>query len=82
MERLHDIFGHPHELIIHRGWGRAVRHKVANGLCGIAQTERERCRGALDKVFRGERLSSGKLCHDVGKQEGEAAQVLLGWPGS
>ena len=57
--------------------GRALRHKVAHGLCGIAQTERERCRGALDEVFWGERLSSGKLRHDISEREDEAAQVLL-----
>ena len=36
MERFRDVFDHPYELIIHRGWGRALRHKVANGLCGVA----------------------------------------------
>ena len=71
MERFCDIFGHPHKLIIRRGWRHALCHKVANGLCGIAETEWERCRGALDEVFQGEGLSSNKLCHDVGKQEGE-----------
>ena len=59
-----------------------MRHKVANRLYGVAQIERERCRGALDEVFRGERLSSGKLHHDVGEREGEVAQVLPGWSGS
>ena len=72
MERFHDIFGHPHELIVHGGSRRALRHRVANGLCGVAQTERERSRGALDEVFRRGWLSSGKLCHDVGEREGEA----------
>jgi len=46
-------------------------HKVANGLCGVAETGWERCWGAPDEVFWGERLSSGKLCHDIGEQEGE-----------
>ena len=82
MERFHDIFGHPHELIVHGGSRRALRHRVANGLCGVAQTERERCRGAPDEVFRGERLSPDKLRHDVDEREGEVAQVLLGWSGS
>ena len=82
MERFHDIFGHPHELIVRGGWGRALRHKVANGLGGVAQTERERCRGAPDEVFQRERLSSGKLCHDIDEREGEVAQVLLGRSGS
>ena len=57
-------------------------HKVANGLCDVAQTERERRRGAPDEVFREERLSFGKLYHDIGEQQGEAAQVLLGRSGS
>ena len=56
--------------------------EVANCLCGVALTKWERCRGASDEVFRGEWLSFGKLCHDVGEREGEAAQVLLGWSGS
>ena len=70
MERFHDIFGHPHELVVHRGWRRALRHKVANGLYGVAETKRERCRGILDEVFQRERLPSGKLRHDVGEEEG------------
>ena len=82
MERFCDIFSHPHELIIHRGWGRALRHKMADGLRGIAQTGREHCRGALDKVFRGERLSLSQLCHDISEEEGEVVQVLLGRSGS
>ena len=73
MQRFHDVFGYPHELVIHRGWGSALRHKVANGLCCVAQTERERYRGAPDKVFRGERLSSNKLRHNVGEREGDVA---------
>ena len=59
-----------------------LRHKVANGLCGVAQTKWEHCRGAPNEVFWRERLSFGKLCHDVGEQEGEAVQVLLRWSGS
>ena len=73
MERFHDIFGHPQELIVYGGWRPAVRHRVANGLCGVAYTRRERRWGAPDKVFWGERLSCIKLCHDVGEQEGEVA---------
>ena len=82
MERFHDIFGHPHELVVRRGWGAALRHKVANGLYGVAQTEQEHYWGALDKVFWGERLSSGKLHHDIDEREGEVAQVLPGLSGS
>ena len=82
MERFRDIFGHPHELVVRRGWGHALCHKVSNGLYGVTETGRERCRGSSDEVFRGERLSFGKLRHDVGEGEGEAAQVLSGWSGS
>ena len=82
MERLHDIFGHPHELIVRGEWRHALRHKVANGLCGVVDTEREHCRGAADEVFWGEQLSPGKLCHDIGEQEGEVAQALPRWLGS
>ena len=59
MERFYDIFDHPHELIVRGGWRRALRHKVANGICGVAETGRERYRGAPDEVFWGERLSPG-----------------------
>jgi len=82
MERFRDMFGHPHELVVCGGWRRALRHRVGHGLCGVAKTERERCRGALDEVFQRERLSSGKLRHDIGKREGKEAQVLSGRLGS
>ena len=82
MERFCDIFGHPHELVIRGGWRHALRHRMANGLYGVAEIGRERCRGAPDEVFRGGRLSSSKLHHDVGEREGEAAQVLPGRLGS
>ena len=42
VERLHDIFSHPNELLIRGGWRRALRHRVAIGLCGVAETEWER----------------------------------------
>ena len=67
MKRFHDVFGHPHELVVRRGWVHALRHEVANGPRSIAQTERERCRGAPDEVFWGERFPSGKLRNDVGE---------------
>ena len=50
-----------------------MRHRVTIGLCGVAETEWEHRRDAPDEVFRREWLLSGKLCHDVGKQEGEVA---------
>ena len=73
MERLHNIIGHPHELIVRGGWRCALRHRVVNGLCDAAETEQEHCRGAPGEVFWGEGLSPGKLCHDVGEREGEVA---------
>ena len=76
VERFHDIFGHPYELVVGGGWRSALRHKVANGLCGVAEIGWECCRGAPNEVFRRERLSSEKLCHDIGEQEGEVVQVL------
>ena len=73
MERFHDVDCHPHEFIIRGGWVHALCCEVTNGRCGIAQTERERCWGAPGEEFRGERFPFGKLCHDVGEREGEAA---------
>ena len=82
MERLCNIFGHPHELIVRRGWRRALCHKVANSLGDIAETGWEHCRGAPNEVFRGERLSPGELRHDICEQEDEVVQALLGRLGS
>ena len=82
MERLHDIFSHPNKPIVHGGWRHALCHKVAIDFCGVVETERERCWGAPDEVFWGERLSTGKLRHDIGEREGEVAQVLQGQSGS
>ena len=73
MERLHDILGHPQKLIIRWGQRRALCHKVAIGLYGVAETEWERCWGAPDEVFRREWLPSCKLRRDIGEQKGEVA---------
>ena len=51
VEIFHDVFGHPHELVVCGGWRRALLHRVANGLCGVTEIGRERCRGAPDEVF-------------------------------
>ena len=51
MERLRDIFGHPYELIVHGEWRHTLRHKVANVLYGVVNTEREHYRDAPDEVF-------------------------------
>jgi len=69
MEGFHDIFSHPHKLVVRGGWGRALRHKVANGLSGVAQMKQECCRGAPDEVFQRERLSPSKLHHDVANKK-------------
>ena len=82
MERFRDVFGHPHKLVVRRGWGCALHHRVANGLYGVVEIGQERYRGAPDEVSQRERLPSSKPCHDVGEREGEAAQVLPGWSGS
>ena len=82
MERFRDVFGHPHELIVRRGWVHALRHEVANGPSNIAQTEWECYRGAPGEVFRGERFPSGELHRGVGEGESKAAQLLSGRSGS
>jgi hypothetical protein len=60
----------------------ALRYEVINGPRSVAQTERKCYRGILGKATWGERFSPGKLRHDVGEQEREVAQILLGWLGS
>jgi hypothetical protein len=57
----------------------ALRYKVINGPRSIAQTEWKRYWGVPDKASQGEWFSSGKLRHDIGEREREAAQILLGW---
>ena len=61
-----DAFDHPHELV-HRGWDRALCHKVAYGRRGVAETKWKCRRGTLCRVFW---------------REGEAARVLPGRLGS
>ena len=67
VEGFRDAFIHPYKLIVRGGRDHALRHKVANGRRGVAETEQKRRRGALCGVFR---------------REGEAARVLPGWLGS
>ena len=67
MEGFCDAFDHPHELVVRGGWDHALRHKVANGCRGVAETERKHHRGAPCRVFR---------------REGEAVRVLPGQLGS
>ena len=82
MERLCDVFDHPHKLIVHGEWDHALCHKVASGHRGVAETERKHRRGAPYVVFRRERFSSGEPRHVVGVGKGEVALVLPGWLGS
>ena len=82
MERLRDVIGHSHEFIICGRRAHALYREVTNGPRGIAQIEQERCRDIPGEIFQGERLPSGKLCHDVGEGEGEAAHILPGQSGS
>ena len=51
VERLHDIFGHSHKIVVGGGWRHALCHKVANDLYGVAEIEREHCQGTPDEVF-------------------------------
>ena len=67
MEGFCDAFDHPHKLVVHEGWDRALCHKVANDRHGVAETERKHRRGAPCGVFW---------------REGEAAWVLPRWLGS
>ena len=76
MERLHDMFDYPHELVVRGRLNHASCHKVANGRRSIAETERKRCRGAPYVVFRREGPSFGKPHHVVGVGKGEATLVL------
>jgi hypothetical protein len=45
----------------------AMCYEVINGPRSVAQTEQKRYRGIPGKASRGERFSSGKLCHDIGE---------------
>ena len=54
MEGFCDAFDHPHKLIVHGKWDRALGHKVAYGRRGVAKTERKRHRGAPSGAFRRE----------------------------
>ena len=82
VERFHDVFDHPHEFVVRGRWNHALRHNVANGLCGVAETEQEHCRGAPDEVLQREGFPSDEPRHVIGVREGEVAQVLPGWLGS
>ena len=76
MERIRDVFDHPHELIVHGRLNHASCHKVANGRRSVAEIERKHCRGASYVVFWRERFSSSEPRHVIGVEKGEAALVL------
>ena len=78
MERFHDVFDYPHELVVHGRQNHASCHKVANGRRSVAETERKHCWGAPYVVFRREGPSSGKPRRVIGVRKSEAALVLPG----
>ena len=82
MERLHDMFAHPHELIVHERLNHASCHKVANGCRSVAETEQKRYRDALYVAFQREGSSSKRLCYVIGVGKGEATLGLSGLLGS
>ena len=82
VERFHDVFDHPHKLIVRGRQDHALGHKVANGRRSIAETEQKCYRGAPYVVFQREGSSSRKTCHVIGVGEGEAVSVLPGLLGS
>jgi hypothetical protein len=61
VDRLHEVVGYAHELIVRGQWTGKSRHMALDDLRGV----REHCRGALGKEFWGERFSVGELHHDV-----------------
>ena len=82
MERLHDVFDHPHKLIVRGRQDHALGHKVANGRRSIAETEQKCYRGAPYVVFWIEGFPSSEPRHVVGVRKGEAPLVLPGLLGS
>ena len=83
-ERFCDAFDHPHELVVHGGWDRALCHEVACGHRSVAETKRKCCRGAPYVAFQREGSSSERPHHVIGVRKGEATLVLprlLGFKG-
>jgi hypothetical protein len=78
VDRLHEGVGYAHELIVRGQRTGKSCHMVLDDLHGVAQTIRERHRGALGKGVRGKRFSADELRHDVDEGEGEGTQVLPG----
>ena len=78
MERLRDMFDHPHELIV-CGWqDHASCHKVANGRRSVVETKWNRSRDTPYVVSRREGSSSHEPCHVIGVGKGEVVRVLPG----
>jgi hypothetical protein len=82
MERFRDVVHHTHKLAVHGRWLHALHDEVTNGPCSVTQAKRKRCQGALGQDCQGEQFFARKLCHDIDKRKGEAAQILPGWLGS
>ena len=76
MERLHDVFDHPHELVVHGRLNHASCHKVANGRRSVVETKWNRSRDTPYVVSRREGSSSHEPCHVIGVGKGEVALVL------
>ena len=55
---------------------------MASDRRGVAETEQKCCRGAPHVAFRREEPLSGRPCHAVVVEKGEATLVLLGLLGS
>ena len=82
MDRLRDMFDHPHILIVRGRLSHASCHKVANGRHSVVEIERKRYWGTPYVASQRERFSSGEPRHVVGVEKGEATLVLLGLLGS
>jgi len=76
VERLRDVFDHPHELVVPGRLNHVSCHKVANGRRSAVETERKRYRGALYAAFLREGSSPGRPCYVIGVGMGEAMLVL------
>ena len=76
MERLRDVFDHPHELVVPGRLNHVSCHKVANGRRSVVETKQKHYRGAPYVVFWREGSSSRKSHHVIAVGEGETASVL------
>jgi hypothetical protein len=56
MDRFHEVIHHPHELLVRKRQMHALRHKVIDGPCSIAQTKQKNYR-AFQAWYAGESSS-------------------------